>query len=96
MCSMCSIGCGEGHLEEGIPSTLTDIQIKYAGIDTNETFCNLAQEMLKLGKKCNAKIHNQDFINLTNEPFDVVITQPYFSSPGLTVVKALGLTKRNG
>ena len=103
MFRVCSIGCGDGHLDEDILSTLTransDIQIQYAGIDISKTFCKLAQEKIKPGKNVTVKIYNQDFMDFTDEPFDIVIASHslyYFNSSGLAVKKALGLTNKNG
>ena len=103
MFRVCSIGCGDGRLDGDILSTLTignpDIQIQYAGIDISKTFCKIAEENLKPGKNVNVKIYNQDFMDFTDEPFDVVIASHslyYFNSTGLAVKKALGLTNKNG
>ena len=103
MFRVCSIGCGDGHLDEDILSTLTransDIQIQYVGIDISKTFCKLAQEKIKPGKNVTVKIYNQDFMDFTDEPFDIVIASHslyYFNSSGLAVKKALGLTNKNG
>ena len=96
MFRVCSIGCGDGRLDEDILATLTrenpDIKIQYAGIDISETFCKIAHENLKPGKNVNVKIYNRDFMDFTDEPFDIIIASHslyYFTSPGLVVKRRL-------
>lgn len=100
---ICSIGCGDGLVDEDLLSTVArenpHLQIQYIGIDVSKSYCKIAQENLKPAKNVDVKIYNQDFMDFTDEPFDVVIALHsfyYLTSPDLGVKKALSLTNENG
>ena len=100
---VCSIGCGDGLVDNDILSTAVkinpDLHIHYVGIDLCPTYCQLAKDNLKPGNNLEVKILNQNFLDLTEEPFDFVIAMHslyYLPSPKDGIKKILSLIKDNG
>ena len=100
---VCSIGCGDGLVDNDILSTMTkeypDLHIQYVGIDLSPMYCQLAKDNLKPGKNVEVTILKLNFLDFTDGPFDFVIALHslyYLPSPEDGIKKVLSLIKDTG
>ncbi len=100
---VCSIGCGDGLVDNDILSALAteypDRHVQYVGIDVSETYCQLAKDNLKPGRNVDISILNQNFLNFSSEAFDFVVAMHslyYLPCPEDGVNKILSLMKDHG
>ncbi len=101
---VCSIGCGDGLVDNDILSTLATeyphFKIQYVGIDVSEAYCQLAKDNLKTRSNVEIEVLHQNFLDYSVEkPFDFVIALHslyYLPSPEGGVRKVLSFLKSNG